>query len=114
MNWREPEIPERFRKAYDRGRAGKAKDAIRAMCAMCCGWDTSEVEKCTAIGCPLYNLRNRAAQAAIEAPVRVKQRQRMIESGMRPPNRARVDGNGTHVEGQIANATDAVATTLQG
>lgn len=87
LNWREPEIPERFRKAYDRGRTGKAKDAIRAMCGMCCGWESAEVAKCTATGCPLYNLRNKAVQATTEEADRTKRRERAKASGARPPSR---------------------------
>ena len=66
MNWREPDIPVRYRKLYEQGRNGKAKAAIRAMCGMCVGWEPGEVERCTATGCPLYNLRNKAAQAKTE------------------------------------------------
>jgi hypothetical protein len=66
MNWREPDIPARYRKLYEQGRQGRAKAAIRCHCLQCCGWDAAEVAKCTATGCPLYELRNKGAQAKIE------------------------------------------------
>ena len=63
MRWQKPDIPDKYAKLYEQGRAGKAKAAIRAMCGMCMGWDAREVASCTATGCPLYNLRNLAARA---------------------------------------------------
>ena len=104
MNWQAPDIPERYRKLYEKGRAGKAKAAIRAMCAMCCGFDANEVERCTATGCPLYNLRNTAAQSRTESADREKRRQRAIASGQRPPQRPPADGHGDHLEGGSLNA----------
>lgn len=106
MNWREPEIPDRYRKPYDRGRVGKAKDAIRAMCGMCCGWDASEVSKCTATGCPLFNLRNKSAQANTESADRAKKRARAIASGARPPQHDCAGGHGAHDEGLNTSAID--------
>jgi len=106
MNWREPDIPVRYRKLYEQGRKGKAKAAIRCHCLMCVGWEAAEVERCTATGCPLFNLRNKAAQSAVDAPARAKRRQRMLESGVRPPKAARVDGIESHVEGQDLDAAE--------
>lgn len=92
MKWRDPDIPAKWRKLYEKGRRGSAKAAIRAMCGMCVGFEAGEVARCTATGCPLYNLRNKAAQSTTEAPARAKRRQRMLESGVRPPKRAKVTG----------------------
>lgn len=106
MDWRGPDIPEKYRKLYEKGRAGKAKAAIRAMCAMCCGFDATEVERCTATGCPLYNLRNLAAQSQTESADRDKRRQRALATGQRPPKRPFADGRGAHLEGGKSNAAD--------
>jgi hypothetical protein len=106
MNWREPDIPAKHRKLYDQGRAGKAKAAIRCNCLMCVGWESAEVEKCTATGCPLYTLRNLAAQRATDAPNRAKRRDRALASGQRPPKHAPADGHGDHLQGPISHVAD--------
>ncbi len=106
MNWHAPDIPEKYRKLYEKGRTGKAKAAIRAMCAMCCGFDANEVERCTATGCPLFNLRNLTAQSQTESVDREKRRQRALASGQRPPKRPPVDGRGDQPDGQISSATE--------
>ena len=110
MDWREPEIPAKYRKLYEQGRAGKAKAAIRCHCLMCVGWEPNEVEKCTATGCPLYTLRNLGAQSQTEAVDRAKRRQRAIASGRRPPKHAAADRRGAHDEGPISNAGEQPAT----
>ncbi len=52
---REYEIPKKYQAVYRRAMTGKSrKDSIRAHCLMCCGWQEVEVEKCTAMLCPLY------------------------------------------------------------
>lgn len=86
--------PGQLRKLYRQGRAGKAKAAIRCHCLMCVGWEAAEAELCTATGCPLYTLRNLAAQAQTEAADREKRRKRAIASGQRPPKRASSNGHG--------------------
>ena len=106
MNWRTPEIPEKHRKLYEKGRAGSAKAAIRCHCLMCVGWEPTEVEQCTATGCPLFNLRNLAAQSQTESADREKRRQRAIASGQRPPKRPSTDGRGDQPVGGVSNATD--------
>lgn len=106
MDWRKPDIPEKYRKLYEKGRAGSAKAAIRCHCLMCVGWEPTEVEQCTATGCPLFNLRNIAAQSNTESADREKRRQRALASGQRPPKRASADGRGDHLEGAASNATD--------
>lgn len=112
MKWREPEIPERFRKLYERGRNGKAKAAIRCHCLMCCAWEAAEVERCTAMGCPLYELRNKSAQAKTEEPDRTKRRARSLAAGLRPPQLGHVDGHGDRVGGPNTNAIDQGGATI--
>ena len=106
MNWRAPEIPERFQKLYDQGRAGKAKAAIRCHCLMCVGWEPTEVEQCTATACPLYTLRNLAAPSQTDSADREKRRQRALATGQRPPKRPSADGRGDQPVGGVSNATD--------
>lgn len=108
MDWTNPDIPDKHLKLYEQGRTGKAKAAIRAYCLMCCNFDTSEVDRCTATGCPLFNLRNKKAQAATEAPNRAKRREAAIARGQRPPKRAKGLGHGVQQEAPVLNATDSV------
>ena len=110
MDWRKPDIPVKFQTLYEKGRAGSPKAAIRAMCAMCCGFDAKEVEQCTATGCPLYTLRNLAAQSQTESVDRAKRRQRALAGGRRPPKHATADRRGAHVDGPILNAVESPAT----
>src|SRR3972149_1319738 len=110
MDWRKPDIPAKFQTLYEKGRAGSPKAAIRAMCAMCCGFDAKEVEQCTATGCPLYTLRNLIAQSQTESANRAKRRQRALASGQRPRKLAVVDRHGAHVQASISNAADPPAT----
>jgi len=106
MNWREPDIPAKYRKLYEQGRAGKAKAAIRCHCLMCVGWESAEVEKCTATGCPLFTLRNLAAQRATDAPNRAKRRDRALASGQRPPKPPAEGGHGAHQDDQNSRPAD--------
>jgi len=110
MDWREPDIPAKYRKLYEQGRAGKAKAAIRCHCLMCVGREPNEVEQCTARGCPLYTLRNLAAQSQAESVDRAKRRERALAKGWRPPKHAAVDGCGAHVQAPILNAAEPPAT----
>src|SRR3990172_3726459 len=110
MDWRKPDIPAKYRKLYEQGRAGKAKAAIRCHCLMCVGWEPTEVEQCMATGCPLYSLRNLAAQSQTESVDRAKRRERALASGRRPPRLAAVDRRGAHVDGPILNAAESPAT----
>ena len=110
MDWRKPDFPAKFQKLYEKGRAGKAKAAIRCHCLMCVGWEPNEVEQCTATGCPLYTPRNLAAQSQTESVDRAKRRERALASGRRPPKRAAVHGCGAHVRGPILNAAEPPAT----
>src|SRR3989304_6061713 len=103
MDWRKPDIPAKFQKLYEQGRAGKAKAAVRSHCLMCVGWEPNEVEQCTATSCPLYTLRNLGAQSQTEAVDRAKRRQRALASGRRPPKHAAADRRGAHDEGPISN-----------
>lgn len=105
MNWRAPEIPERFQKLYEKGRAGSSKAAIRCHCLMCVGWEPTEVEQCTATGCPLYTLRNLNAQSQTESADREKRRQRALATGQRPPKRPSADGRGDQPQRHGLNGT---------
>ena len=107
MDWRKPDIPAKYRKLYEQGRAGKAKAAIRCHCLMCVAWEPNEVEKCTATGCPLYTLRNLTAQSQTEAPDREKRRARALARGQRPPKTGFADGHGAHLEGRDSDATES-------
>ena len=106
MDWRKPDIPAKFRKLYEQGRAGKAKAAIRCHCLMCVGWEPTEVEQCTATGCPLYTLRNLTAQGQTEAPDRAKRRARALARGQRPPKSAPAQGHGAQLQSRDSHATD--------
>jgi len=44
-----------FRQAYTTNNAIKA---IRAKCYECCGYSYAEVDKCTAVTCPLWRFRH--------------------------------------------------------
>ena len=103
MDWRKPDIPAKYRKLYEQGRAGKAKAAIRCHCLMYVGWEPNEVEQCTATGCPLYTLRNLATQSQTESPNRAKRRERALASGLRPPQRASANGHGDPSQAQNPN-----------
>lgn len=109
MDWSTPDVPAKFRKLYDRARAGKPKAAIRLHCLMCVGWEPVEVERCTATGCPLYRLRNLAAQAETEAADRAKRRERALKAGLRPPITPSADGHG---DLQLAPNLSATASAL--
>jgi len=106
MDWSKPQVPPKYRKLYEQGRAGKAKAAIRCHCLMCVGWEAVEVDRCTATGCPLYTLRNLAAQAETESADRARRRERALAGGHRPPKRASADGHGAHEVGPILNAAE--------
>ena len=106
MDWSKPNIPAKYRKLYEKGRAGKAKAAIRCYCLMCVGWEPMEVEQCTATGCPLYTLRNLTAQAQTESPDRAKRRARALARGQRPPKSAFAHGHGALLQGRDMDATD--------
>ena len=107
MDWSEPDIPPKYRKLYERGRAGRAKAAIRCHCLMCVGWEPTEVERCTATSCPLYPLRNLSAQAETEATDRAKRRERALALGLRPPKKRLANGHGDREEAPVSIATES-------
>lgn len=110
MDWQKPDIPEKYRKLYEKARAGSAKAAIRLRCLMCVGWEPTEVEQCSATGCPLYSLRNLAAQSQTESADREKRRKRALASGQRPPKRPAADGHGAHQVRPESNAAEPPGT----
>jgi len=113
VNWKQPDIPTRYHKLYEQGRAGKTKAAIRCHCLMCTGWDAGAVASCTATGCPLFNLRNKAAQAKTDEVDRAKRRARAKASGARPPQRAADHGHGAQEGASVLNAAESAAIPLQ-
>ncbi len=67
---REYEIPAKYQDTYQRAMTGKSrKDSIRAHCLMCCGWQEVEVQKCTAVLCPLYPHRMSRTTGGVTSPV---------------------------------------------
>jgi hypothetical protein len=52
------QMPPKYRPAYRRAVKGKSlRAAVNAFCLECCGWQSSEVTRCTDPGCPLYAVR---------------------------------------------------------
>ena len=52
------DMPECRRNTYRRAMAGEGRKlAIRAMCIQCMGYESAEIERCTATACPLYPYR---------------------------------------------------------
>ena len=67
---REYQIPKKYQALYKRAMTGKSrKDSIRAHCLMCCAWQEVEVEKCTAMLCPLYPHRMGRTTSGATSPV---------------------------------------------
>ena len=52
-------MPKRYRSIYQRAFSGKAspREAIKAFCLECVGWQREEIKKCTCSACPLYAYR---------------------------------------------------------
>lgn len=48
------------------GRGGR-KNAMAAMCALCCGWERAEVVRCTSYACPLWAFRSSPPDASSRA-----------------------------------------------
>jgi hypothetical protein len=52
------EIPEPYRKGYEKAVKGGSKSAaIKAFCLECSMWQENEVTGCKAVTCPLYSVR---------------------------------------------------------
>ena len=52
------QIPPIHKAVYKNAITGKSrKDAIKAQCLECCGWQKEEVRLCTDLACPLYVFR---------------------------------------------------------
>jgi hypothetical protein len=57
---RKNEFPKAYRGLYQRAMEGNSRQAaIRANCLMCMGYQPGEVQKCTAVACPLHPYRLR-------------------------------------------------------
>lgn len=52
-------VPIRYRLGYLEAVAGVAspRQAVKAQCLECCGWNQTDVDECTAYACPLYAYR---------------------------------------------------------
>ena len=63
LQMRVEDVPTRYRGLYRKAMGGRClKASIRCYCLMCCGWQSTEVEQCTAPTCPLYRCRLGAAR----------------------------------------------------
>jgi hypothetical protein len=52
------EIPEPYRKGYEKGvKDGNKSAAIKAFCLECCMWQENEIAGCKSVTCPLYSVR---------------------------------------------------------
>ena len=51
-------IPTKYVELYKKSKSGKSRTAAMKMqCIECCGYNLSEVHKCTDHGCPLFEFR---------------------------------------------------------
>jgi hypothetical protein len=52
-------IPSRYRAGYLTSMRGEGspREAIKAMCLQCIGYDPKEITRCTSTACPLYAFR---------------------------------------------------------
>ena len=52
------EIPQIYRKDYEKAVIGRSKPAaIKAFCLECVCWQKNEITNCTSVTCPLYTVR---------------------------------------------------------
>jgi hypothetical protein len=52
------EIPEPYRKGYEKAvKGGNKSAAIKAFCLECCMWQENEITGCKSVTCPLYSVR---------------------------------------------------------
>ena len=51
------QMPESWRNLYLRAVGGSQAAAIKSQCGECLGWVRDEITACTALACPLYNVR---------------------------------------------------------
>lgn len=72
---RRGDMPEKYRKLYDRCTSGEAspREAIKMNCLECWGWVLAEVKECDNYPCPLYRYRPFQSRAKslsqrVEAP----------------------------------------------
>jgi hypothetical protein len=79
-------VPVKFRKLYLRVLEGQAspRQAIKAMCMECIGWEAREVALCTSPACPLYLHRPFKDPSTI-FPRRPENEVAPLGSEMRPP-----------------------------
>ncbi len=62
------DVPQAARKNYRQAAAGIAspRQAIKAFCMECQGWDRREIPKCTAWACPLWAYRPSFSRRQVE------------------------------------------------
>lgn len=80
---RRADMPPKYRKLYDRCTSGEAspREAIKAQCLECWGWDKRETEQCDNVACPLYELRPyQESQKPVKSPSQRLQRQNSNEN----------------------------------
>jgi hypothetical protein len=67
------DVPEKYRKLYDRAMSGKSQAAaIRSHCLMCVGWQREEVNLCTGKTCPLYPFRTNGRKPRRFSPSQIR------------------------------------------
>jgi len=60
------DVPRHRHKLFKRAYEGKSRrDAVKAFCFMCMGYQQSEVDKCECKACPLWLYRNDSAIKSI-------------------------------------------------
>lgn len=83
---RRADMPEKYRKQYDRCTSGEAspRQAIKMQCLECWGWVLAEVKECDNYPCPLY--RYRPFQSRAKSP---RERVKGQNSGKASPEAVR-------------------------
>lgn len=68
---RTAEIPEPYRKDYEKAVKGNSrKAAVKAFCLECSLWQENEITDCKAVTCPLYAVRPFAERLSLAELVR--------------------------------------------
>ena len=59
INERLAQMPQTMRKSYEKAAHGKGspRNAIKAFCCECIGYERKEIALCTDLGCPVYAFR---------------------------------------------------------
>jgi len=68
------QIPEQYRRTYDRAMSGKSlRAAVNARCLDCCAWQRTEVRDCPAVACPLWMVRPYQTAENVKTPPMARQ-----------------------------------------